>query len=120
YLMEDFYYAGGLRALLAELKDLLHLEARSVTGKSLGENLEGARIFNDDVIRKRANPLKASGGLVVLRGNLAPNGAVIKAAAASPGLLKHAGKAVVFDDYNDMAARIDRDELEVDADSVLV
>src|SRR6185295_4754808 len=120
YLMEDFYYAGGLRALLAELKDLLHLEARTVSGKSLGENLSGARIFNDDVIRKRENPLKASGGLVVLRGNLAPNGAVIKAAAASARLLKHVGKAVVFDDYNDMAARIDRDELDADADSVLV
>ena len=120
YLMEDFYYAGGLRALLSELKDLLHLEARTVTGGSLADNLEGARIFNDDVIRKRGNPLKASGGLVVLRGNLAPNGAVIKAAAASPKLLKHTGKAVVFEDYNDMAARIDRDDLEADADSVLV
>jgi dihydroxy-acid dehydratase len=120
YLMEDFYYAGGLRALLGELKDLLHLESRTVTGRSLGENLEGAKIHDPDVIRPRSNPLKASGGLVVLRGNLAPNGAVIKAAAATPKLLKHAGKAVVFEDYNDMAARIDRDELEADADSVLV
>jgi dihydroxy-acid dehydratase len=120
YLMEDFYYAGGLRALLAELKDLLHLDCLTVTGKTLGENLAGARIYNDDVIRPRARPLKASGGLVVVKGNLAPNGAVIKAAAATPGLLKHTGKAVVFDDYNDMAARIDRDDLEVDADSVLV
>ncbi|HEX9434509.1 MAG TPA: L-arabinonate dehydratase [Burkholderiales bacterium] len=120
YLMEDFYYAGGLRALLAELKDLLHLESRTVNGSTLGENLAGARIFNEDVIRKRSNPLKASGGLVVVRGSLAPNGAVIKAAAATPRLLKHSGKAVVFEDYNDMAARIDRDDLEVDADSVLV
>jgi len=120
YLMEDFYYAGGLRALLAELQDLLHLGARTVNGKTLGENLEGARIYNEEVIRKRNNPLKPSGGLVVLRGNLAPNGAVIKAAAASARLLKHTGKAVVFEDYNDMAARIDRDDLEVDADSVLV
>jgi dihydroxy-acid dehydratase len=120
YLMEDFYYAGGLRALLSELKDLLHLEAATVNGRSLGVNLEGARIFNEDVIRRRDNPLKASGGLVVLRGSLAPNGAVIKAAAASPRLLKHAGKAVVFEDYNDMAARIDREDLEVDGDSVLV
>jgi len=118
YLMEDFYYAGGLRALLAELKDLLHLDARTVNGKTLGENLAGARIFNEEVIRKRENPLKASGGLVVLRGNLAPGGAVIKAAATA--IHQHAGKAVVFDDYNDMAARIDRDDLEVDADSVLV
>jgi dihydroxy-acid dehydratase len=120
HLMEDFYYAGGLRALLSELKDLLHLSCRSVNGRNLGENLQGARIHNEDVIRKRANPLKASGGLAVLRGNLAPNGAVIKAAAASPRLLKHVGKAVVFEDYNDMAARIDGDELEADADSVLV
>jgi dihydroxy-acid dehydratase len=120
YLMEDFYYAGGLRALLAELKDLLHLDCRTVTGKTLGENLAGARIYNDDVIRPRSNPLKQSGGLVVVRGSLAPNGAVIKAAAASPKLLKHTGKAVVFDDYNDMAARIDRDDLDVDQNSVLV
>ena len=120
YLMEDFYYAGGLRALLSELKDLLHLQALTVNGKTLGENLEEARIFNEDVIRRRGNPLKASGGLVVLRGNLAPNGAVIKAAAATARLLKHAGRAVVFEDYNDMAARIDRDDLDADADSVLV
>jgi dihydroxy-acid dehydratase len=120
YLMEDFYYAGGLRALLAELKEYLSLGCRTVNGKTLGENLEGARIFNEDVIRTRKNPLKESGGLVVLRGNLAPGGAVIKAAAADPRLLKHTGKAVVFEDYNDMAARIDRDDLDVDAASVLV
>jgi dihydroxy-acid dehydratase len=118
YLMEDFYYAGGLRALLAELKDLLQLGARTVNGRSLGENLEGARIYDEDVIRRRSNPLKASGGLVVLRGSLAPDGAVIKASAT--GIVKHAGKAVVFDDYNDMAARIDRDDLAVDAGCVLV
>src|SRR5213075_1493579 len=120
YLMEDFYYAGGLRALLAQLKDLLNLSCNTVNGKTLGENLAGARIYNDDVIRPRSRPLKESGGLVVVRGNLAPNGAVIKAAAALPKLLKHTGKAVVFDDYNDMAARIDRDDLDVDADSVLI
>jgi dihydroxy-acid dehydratase len=120
YLMEDFYYAGGLRALLNELKDLLNLDCKTVNGRTLGENLEGARIHNEDVIRKRNNPLKEAGGLVVLRGNLAPGGAVIKAAAATPKLLKHVGKAVVFEDYNDMAARIDRDDLEVDASCVLV
>jgi len=120
FLMEDFYYAGGLRALLNELKDLLSLQCRTVNGRTLGENLAGARIYNDAVIRTRSNPLKASGGLVVLRGSLAPGGAVIKASAASPKLLKHVGKAVVFEDYNDMAARIDRDDLEVDASSVLV
>jgi dihydroxy-acid dehydratase len=120
YLMEDFYYAGGLRALLAELKDLLRLDCRTINGRTLGENLEGARIYNEEVIRRRENPLQESGGLVVLRGTLAPNGAVIKAAAATPRLLKHTGKAVVFEDYNDMAARIDRDDLDVDGDSVLV
>jgi len=118
YLMEDFYYAGGLRALLAQLKDLLALSCKTVNGRTLGENLEGARIYNEDVIRGRKNPLKESGGLVVLRGNLAPNGAVIKASATK--ITKHTGKAVVFDDYNDMAARIDRDDLDVDADSVLI
>jgi dihydroxy-acid dehydratase len=118
YLMEDFYYAGGLRALLAELEDLLHLGARTVNGKTLGENLAGAKVFNPDVIRPRSNPLKKSGGLVVLRGNLAPNGAVIKASATN--ILKHTGNAVVFDDYNDMSARIDRDDLECSKDSVLV
>jgi len=118
YLMEDFYYAGGLRALLAQLKDLLVLSCRTVNGKTLGENLDGARIHNEDVIRSRKNPLKEFGGLVVLRGNLAPNGAVIKASATK--IAKHTGRAVVFDDYNDMAARIDRDDLDCDADSVLV
>ncbi len=118
YLMEDFYYAGGLRALLNELRDLLNLNSRTVNGKTLDENLQGAKIYNPEVIRPRSNPLKASGGLVVLRGNLAPNGAVIKAAATN--IHKHVGKAVVFDDYNDMAARIDRDDLDVDSNSVLV
>src|SRR5262245_31389295 len=118
YLMEDFYYAGGLRALLAQLKDLLDLDCKTVNGRTLGENLEGARIYDPDVIRDRKNPLKEAGGLVVLKGNLAPSGAVIKASATT--ITKHTGKAVVFDDYNDMAARIDRDDLEVDANSVLV
>ena len=118
YLMEDFYYAGGLRALLAQLKDLLQLSCRTVNGRTLGENLEGARIYNPDVIRERKNPLKESGGLVVVKGNLAPSGAVIKASATK--ITNHTGKAVVFDDYNDMAARIDRDDLDCDADSVLV
>jgi len=118
HLMEDFYYAGGLRALLNELRDLLRLECKTVNGRTLGENLQGARIYDEDVIRKRANPLKASGGLVVVRGTLAPNGAVIKASATK--IMKHVGKAVVFEDYNDMAARIDRDDLDVDASSVLV
>jgi dihydroxy-acid dehydratase len=120
YLMEDFYYAGGLRALLAELKDLLHFDCRTANGRTLARNLEGARIWNEDVIRRRSSPVKESGGLAVLRGNLAPNGAVIKTSAASPRLLRHTGRAVVFEDYHDLAARIDRDDLEVDASSVLV
>jgi dihydroxyacid dehydratase/phosphogluconate dehydratase len=104
--------------LLNELRDLLSLDCRTVNGKPIGHNLEGARIYNEDVIRKRNNPLKESGGLVVLSGNLAPNGAVIKASATN--IAMHTGKAVVFDDYNDMAARIDRDDLDCDKDSVLV
>jgi dihydroxy-acid dehydratase len=120
YLMEDFYYAGGLRALLAELKDLLDLSAKTVNGRTLGENLEGAKVWNRDVILPRDKALLASGGIVMLRGSLAPDGAVIKAAAATPALMKHTGRAVVFEDYNDMAARIDRDDLDVDASCVLV
>jgi dihydroxyacid dehydratase/phosphogluconate dehydratase len=120
YLMEDFFYAGGLRALLFSLKDLLDLSAKTVNGKTLGENIEGAKVWNSDVILPRDQPLKKSGGIVMLRGSLAPDGAVIKTSAADPTLLKHTGKAVVFEDYNDMAARIDRDDLDVDASSVLV
>ena len=120
YLMEDFFYAGGLRALLATIGDKLALDARTVNGRSLGENVSGAEVFNDDVILPRDKALVASGSLAVLRGNLAPNGAVIKPAAAEPRLLKHSGRAVVFADYNDMAARIDDPALDVTADSVLV
>ncbi len=120
FLMEDFYYAGGLRALMKEIRDLLHLDCLTVNGKTLGENLAGARSNNPEVIRQRSNPLFASGGTTVLYGNLAPDGAVIKTSAASPKLLKHTGPAVVFQDYNDMDARIDRDDLQVTPDSVLV
>jgi dihydroxy-acid dehydratase len=120
YLMEDFFYAGGLRALLYSLKDLLDLNARTVNGKTLGENIEGAKVWNPDVILPRDKALKKSGGIIMLRGTLAPDGAVLKTSAADPKLLKHTGKAVVFEDYNDMSARIDRDDLEVDKDSVLV
>ncbi|MBI4205531.1 MAG: dihydroxy-acid dehydratase [Betaproteobacteria bacterium] len=120
YLMEDFYYAGGLRALLAELGSQLRLDCATVNGRTLGENIAGARIYNDDVIRTRDKPVSASGGLAVLRGNLAPDGAVIKPTAAEAHLLKHTGPAVVFRDYNDMAARIDDENLKVDENSVLV
>jgi dihydroxy-acid dehydratase len=120
YLMEDFFYAGGLRALLATIGDKLALDARTVNGRTLGENVSGAEVFNDDVILPRDKALVASGSLAVLRGNLAPNGAVIKPAAAEPRLLKHSGRALVFADYNDMAARIDDPALDVTPDSVLV
>jgi dihydroxy-acid dehydratase len=120
YLMEDFYYAGGLRALLAQLGSRLDLAARTVNGTTLGEDIAGAKVFNGDVIRSPGTALHEKDGLAVLRGNLAPDGAVIKPAAAEARLLKHAGKAVVFKDYNDMAARIDDPALAVDKDSVLV
>ena len=120
YLMEDFYYAGGLRALLAEIKDLLTLECMTVNGKPLGENIASARIYNEDVICKRAKPLSHTGGLAVLRGNLAPDGAVIKPTAAEAHLLKHKGPAVVFRDYDDMNARIDDESLAIDERSVIV
>jgi dihydroxy-acid dehydratase len=120
YLMEDFYYAGGLPALLAELGDLIDRSQRTVNGRTLGENLEGARIFNEDVIRRRATPLLPDNGLAVLRGNIAPNGAVIKPGAAEAKLLVHTGRAVVFRDYNDMATRIDDDTLDIDETCVIV
>jgi dihydroxy-acid dehydratase len=120
YLMEDFYYAGGLRALLATLAAHLRPEARAVNGRTLGQNLEGAQVFDDDVIRPLSNPLVAGDSLAVLRGNLAPDGAVIKPPAAEPRLHRHEGRAVVFADYNDMAARIDDPGLPVDESSVIV
>ncbi|CAN5392233.1 L-arabinonate dehydratase [soil metagenome] len=120
YLMEDFFYAGGLRAMLRELGDLIDTSQRCVDGHSIGENIEGAQTYNSDVIRPRSNPLLAADGLAVLRGNLAPDGAVIKPPAATPALLVHTGPAMVFDDYNDMNARIDDPALDVTADSVLV
>jgi len=120
YLMEDFYFAGGLRALLGNLAAKLTLDCRTVNGATLGDNIAGAKPYNDDVIRPLDNPIVGFGGLVVLHGNLAPNGAVIKPSAADQNLLAHTGPAVVFDDYNDMAARIDDPHLDVTADSVLI
>jgi len=120
YLMEDFFYAGGLRALLAQLTGLIDPAAGTINGRTLGENIAGATVYNEDVIRRREQPLVARDGLAVLRGNLAPDGAVIKPAAMEPHLQKHRGPAIVFRDYNDMAARIDDPALPVTADSVLV
>jgi dihydroxy-acid dehydratase len=119
HLMEDFYYAGGLRGLLTRVHHHLDLDCPTVNGRTLGENLEGAGVYDDDVIRSPDNPVYAEGATAVLYGNLAPNGCVVKPAAADPALLTHTGPAVVFDDYNDMAARIDDPELAVGPDSVL-
>lgn len=120
YLMEDFFYAGGLRALLAQLSSVLDLSQRNVNGGTLGANVANAKVFNDDVIRTVKTALHTGDSLAVLRGNLAPNGAVIKPPAAEKVLLEHTGHAVVFDGYADLAARIDDPALEVDASSVLV
>jgi dihydroxy-acid dehydratase len=120
YLMEDFYYAGGLRALMSRIADLLALDARTIEGRALGEAIAGAQVFRDDVILPNELALVASGSLAVLRGNLAPDGAVIKPAAAEPRLLRHRGPAVVFENYDDMARRIDDPALPVTADSVIV
>ena len=120
YLMEDFYYAGGLRALMASIRDLLHVDAHTVGGRSLRDAIDGAEVFDADVILPRDRALVASGSLAVLHGNLAPDGAVIKPAAAEARLLAHRGPAIVFTDYNDMAARIDDPALPATPDSVIV
>jgi dihydroxy-acid dehydratase len=120
FLMEDFFNAGGLRALLAQIPDLLQLDCRTVNGRSLGENLAGANVLDADVIRSREHPLAESGGTFVLRGNLAPEGCVIKPTAADPRLRQHRGPAVVFDNYPDLKARLNDDSLGITVDSVLV
>ena len=120
YLMEDFFYAGGLSALLNALSPHLDLNALTVTGQTLGQNVSGAQIYHTDVIRTCREPVFRSGGLVILYGNLAPNGAVIKAIAADPKLIRHSGRAIVFDSYDEMNRRIDDPELDVDENSVLV
>lgn len=120
HLMEDFYYAGGLPALLAQLTDLLKPNCLTINGRTLGENVAGATIHQTEVIRLRSNPVAPTGGLAVLRGNLAPDGAVIKHAAATPRLLEHTGPAVVFEDYEDLARRLDDPDLPVSEDSVLI
>ena len=120
FLMEDMYYAGGLPAVMNELSALLHLNALTVTGKSVGENIARAQCFNRDVIKPLNQPLKPEGGTVILKGNLAPRGAVIKQSAASSHLLKHKGRAVVFENYTDMWARVDDPNLDADESCVLV
>ncbi|WP_262061986.1 L-arabinonate dehydratase [Streptomyces sp. STR69] len=120
YLMEDFHFAGGLPGFLSRITDLLHLDRPTVSHDTLREQLAGARVHNDDVIRPRDNPVAGEGGVAVLRGNLCPDGAVIKHIAAEPHLLKHTGPAVVFDDYRTMQRTINDPELDITADSVLV
>jgi len=120
YLMEDFFYAGGLRALMVALEDRLDLSYLTVTGQSIGDNIAGAEIYLPDVIHTLADPLYGEGATAVLTGNLAPRGCVMKPAAAEKRFLKHRGKAIAFEDYNHMAREVERDDLEVTPDHVLV
>lgn len=120
YLMEDFYYAGGLPVVMKELGDLLHTNALSVSGRTLGENVAAAKNYDDKVIKTRSEPLSAGAGTAILRGNLCPDGAVIKQSAASASLMKHRGRAVVFDDIEDLHARLDDPALDIDETCVMV
>jgi len=120
YLMEDFYYAGGLPALLSRMQEHLALDALTVTGQTLGENIAGAQVHNDDVIRPLDKPIYAEGALAVLRGNLAPLGCVIKPSACAPQYLQHTGPALVFDDYPSMKRAVEDETLDVTADHILV
>lgn len=120
YLMEDFFYAGGLPALMTRIKPHLHLDAVTVTGKTLAENIQHAQVHHDDVIRTVENPIYAEGALAVLKGNLAPDGCVIKPSACEPRFLKHSGPALVFDDYPSMKKAVDDENLDVTADHVLI
>ncbi|MGB1088304.1 MAG: IlvD/Edd family dehydratase, partial [Alphaproteobacteria bacterium] len=120
FLMEDFYYAGGVPAVMQRLQDTLHQDALTVTGKTLAENIAGAKVWDDKVITPLEQPFKEQGGIAVLHGNLAPGGAVVKPSAASPHLLNHTGPAVVFTSIEDLRARIDDPDLDVTEDSILV
>ena len=120
YLMEDFYYAGGLPALMKRIEKFLKREAKTVNGRTIGENIADAPVHNDDVIRPLDKPIYAEGALAVLRGNIAPDGCVIKPSACAPHLLKHTGPALVFDDYPSMKAASENPDLDVTADHVLV
>ncbi|MBB3978462.1 dihydroxy-acid dehydratase [Rhizobium azooxidifex] len=120
YLMEDFYYAGGLRALMAQMKDKLDLDVMTVSGFKLGETLEGAEVYNDDVIRPLSNPIYHEGSLAVLRGNLAPDGCVIKPSACEERLRVHEGPALVFDSYPEMKKAVEDENLDVTADHIMV
>jgi dihydroxy-acid dehydratase len=120
YLMEDFFYAGGLPALLQRIRKHLKTDAMTVNGSTLGQNIEGAQVYNDDVIRPLDNPIYAEGALAVLKGNLAPDGVIIKPSACAPHLLRHSGRAIVFDDYASLKKAIDDPALDVSGDDILV
>ena len=120
YLMEDFYYSGGLPALLKRIETHLKLGALTVNGRNLGDNIAGAEVYNDDVIRPLSRPIYAEGALAVLRGNLAPDGVVIKPSACAPRLLQHTGRALVFDDYPSLKKAVDDPDLDVTGDDILV
>jgi dihydroxy-acid dehydratase len=120
YLMEDFYYAGGIRGLMAEMREHLDLSCLTVSGRTLGENIEGAKVYNADVIRPLSNPIYGEGSLAVLKGNLAPDGCVIKPAAMDQKFLKHSGPAVVFDDYPSMKKAVDDESYPFTPDTVMV
>jgi dihydroxy-acid dehydratase len=120
YLMEDFFYAGGIRALMSRIREHLHLDCLTVTGRTLGENIEGAEIYNEDVIRTVENPIYGEGSLAVLKGNLAPDGCVIKPAAMDQRFRKFSGPAVVFDDYPSLKKAVEDESFEITADHVLV
>jgi dihydroxyacid dehydratase/phosphogluconate dehydratase len=120
FLMDDLYRAGGVLALLSQVKDLFHPEPITVTGRPLVDYLDDRPVYDETVILPRSAPLREDAGIAVLRGNLAPRGAILKPSAATPGLLQHVGPAVVFDSIEDMRARIDDPDLDVTADSVLV
>src|SRR5918994_5048121 len=120
FLMEDFFYAGGVPAVMTQIADLLHLDAVTVSGRTVRENIAGAEIVNPEVIRNREAPLDEGGALVVLGGNLCPDGAVMKISAAEPALHRHEGRAIVFEDVHDLAARVDDPDLECDASTVMV
>jgi dihydroxy-acid dehydratase len=120
YLMEDFFYAGGLPAMLERMRVHLDTGALTVNGRTLGENIAGAEVFDDDVIRPLDNPIYAEGALAVLRGNLAPDGVVMKPSACEPRLLEHTGRALVFDDYPALKKAIDDPDLDVTGDDILV
>ncbi|HEX6396357.1 MAG TPA: L-arabinonate dehydratase [Steroidobacteraceae bacterium] len=120
FLMEDFYYAGGLPAVLREIQHVLNKDAMTVNGRTMGENIASAPCWNREVIKKFDDPFKDTAGIAILRGNLAPDGAVIKPSAATPKLLKHRGRAVVFETIEDLKARIDSPDLDIDENSIMV